>query len=501
MTDTVTGPAAPAPAGTADPDPVLAGPPGAPHLATGSFNDPYSARLTAFMSEGWGDLADVPAPSHPPAERLAARRDRLRAQLPARLPAVVPAGQAPRRTNDQFYPFRPSSDYVWLTGDQTPGGVLILDPDGAAGDILLVPPPSPRDGGEFYRDAAGGELWVGRRLTLEGRSAALGIACAPLAELPARLSALGTAIISRGFDPGAEQLAAGADPVLDLELTAAASELRLVKDPWEIAQLRAAIDATTRGFCDVAALIRGSAGLTERHVEGAFGARARTDGNGSGYHPIAACGPHATTLHWNRNDGPLRPGELLLLDAGVEVDSLYTADVTRTFPVSGQYTGLQRQVYEYVLAAQEAGFAELRPGADFKAFHRASARVLAQGLADLGVLPVSAAESLQPDSGLHRRWTLCAPGHMMGLDVHDCASAREALYLGGPLAAGQVLTVEPGLYFQANDETIPPELRGLGIRIEDDVLITDDGYELLSAALPRRPDDVQAWCADPGSPR
>ena len=500
-TDTDTGTATGTETGTVAETAERAGPPGAPHLRTGSFNDPYSPRLTAFMSGGWGDLADVPPPPAPPSEALAARRDRLRAQLPARLPAVVPAGLAPRRTNDQFYPFRPGSDYVWLTGDQTPGGVLILDPESADGDLLLAPPPSPRDGGEFYRDAAAGELWVGRRLTLERRSEALGIACAPLAELPGRLAGLGPAIVSRGFDAGAEQQAAAADPVLDLELAAVLAELRLVKDPWEIAQLRAAVDATTRGFCDVADLILRSADPTERHVEGAFAARARTDGNGSGYHPIAACGPHATTLHWNRNDGPLRAGELLLLDAGVETDALYTADVTRTFPVSGRYSGLQRQVYEYVLAAQEAGFAELRPGADFKAYHRASARVLAEGLADLGVLPVSAEESLQPDCGLHRRWTLCAPGHMMGLDVHDCASAREARYLGGPLAAGQVLTVEPGLYFQANDETIPPELRGLGVRIEDDVLITPGGYELLSAELPRQPDDVQAWCADPGSLR
>jgi Xaa-Pro aminopeptidase len=182
----------------------------------------------------------------------------------------------------------------------------------------------------------------------------------------------------------------------------------------------------------------------------------------------------------------------------VEMKALYTADVTRTFPVSGVFTGLQRQVYSYVLAAQEAAMAALRPGADFREYHRESARLLAEGLEDLGVLPVSAKESLDPDCGLHRRWTLCAPGHMMGLDVHDCASAREARYLGGPLAAGQVLTVEPGLYFQANDETLPPELRGMGIRIEDDVLITPDGYELISSALPRRLDEIEAWCADPG---
>jgi Xaa-Pro aminopeptidase len=491
MTDTV----------TPDAGPAEAGPAGAPHLATGSFSDPYSPRLTTSMSEGWGALADVPPPPAPTAARLAARRDLLRGQLPAPRPAVVPAGQAPRRTNDTFYPFRAGSDYAWLTGDQTPGGVLILDPGSAAGDTLYAPAPTPRDNGEFYQDAANGELWVGARLTLEGRSAALGITCRPLAELPAALAALGPALVLRGLDSAAEQQAAEPNLLGDLELAAVLSELRLVKDPWEIGQLRAAVDATTRGFCDVARLILGGGDLTERHVEGAFSGRARADGNGNGYHPIAASGAHATTLHWNRNDGPLAGGELLLLDAGVEMPSLYTADVTRTFPVSGRYTGLQRQVYEIVLAAQEAGFAELRPGADFKAYHRASARVLAEGLEELGVLPVTAAESLQPDCGLHRRWTLCAPGHMMGLDVHDCASAREARYLGGPLAAGQVLTVEPGLYFQANDETIPPELRGIGVRIEDDLLITPDGYELLSAALPRQPDEVQAWCADPGSLR
>jgi Xaa-Pro aminopeptidase len=493
MTDTVTeqaGPGQPDPAG-----------PGPDRLGTGSFNDPYPPRLTAFMGQGWGEAADLAGPPAPPAGRLAARRNLLRARLPARLPAVVPAGRAPRRTNDTLYAFRPSSDYAWLGGDQDPAGVLILDPESPAGDTLFALPPSGRDDGEFYQDAASGELWVGRRRSLDSRAAALGIACRPLAELPRLLAELGPALVSRGFDAEIEEQAAAADPELDRELAAILSELRLVKDPWEVAQLRAAVDATTRGFCDVARLMLGPGGLTERHVEGAFTARARADGNGNGYHPIAACGPHATTLHWNRNDGALRDGELLLLDAGVELPSLYTADVTRTFPVGGRYAGLQRQVYEYVLAAQEAGLAELRPGADFKAYHRASTRVLAEGLADLGVLPVSAAESLAPDCGLHRRWTLCAPGHMMGLDVHDCASAREARYLGGPLAAGQVLTVEPGLYFQADDELIPPELRGIGVRIEDDVLITDDGYELLSAALPRRPDEVQAWCADPGSPR
>ena len=483
----------------ADPGvPADDGLPGADLLGTGSFTDPVSPRLADFMSAGWGEQPEPSAALAPPAARLAARRDQLREHLPAPLPVVVPAGQPSRRTNDQFYAFRPSSDYVWLTGDQSPAGVLILDPASAAGDVLFVVPPSRRDNGEFWTDAANGELWVGRRHSLEERAEKLGITCRPLADLPERLGGLGEAIVSRDFDASIERLVTSAGPVLDAELNAVLSELRLVKDVWEIGQLRSAVDATTIGFCDVATLMLGLTGLTERHVEAAFTGRSRLEGNGVGYHPIAAAGAHATTLHWNRNDGPLGAGDLLLLDAGVETQSLYTADVTRTFPVSGRFSAMQRRVYGYVLAAQEAGLAALRPGADFREYHRACARALADALEDLGVLPVTAAESLQPDCGLHRRWTLCAPGHMMGLDVHDCAKAREARYLGGPLETGQVLTVEPGLYFQANDETIPPELRGLGIRIEDDVLITSDGYELLSSTLPREPDEIEAWCADPG---
>jgi Xaa-Pro aminopeptidase len=491
MTETVTRPAEPE--GSAGPIPE--------HLKPGDFNDPYSDRLTEFMTSGWGPQEQVPLPPAPPAGVLAARRDRLRSRLPEPLPVVVPAGQAPRRNDDQFYPFRPGSAYVWLTGDQTQGGVLLLDPGSASGDVLFLVPPSGRDDGEFYRDSKAGELWVGGRPSLEARAAALGITCKPLAELPAALAGAGRALVARGFDAEAERQVTAAAPELDAELTAVLSELRLVKDDWEIGQLRGAVDASITGFCDVAALLRGPggrAGLTERHVEGTFGTRARLAGNGNGYHSIAASGPHATILHWNRNDGPLRDGDLLLLDAGVELSSLYTADVTRTFPVSGRFSPLQRQVYEIVLAAQEAGLAELRPGADYKVFYPACARVLAEGLEALGVLPVSAAESLQPDCGLHRRWTLCAPGHMLGLDVHDCSMARESQYLGGPLAAGQVLTVEPGLYFQANDELLPPELRGIGVRIEDDVLITADGYELLSGSLPRDPDQIEAWCAAAG---
>jgi Xaa-Pro aminopeptidase len=284
----------------------------------------------------------------------------------------------------------------------------------------------------------------------------------------------------------------------DRELAAVLAELRLVKDEWEIGQLDTAVRHTITGFGDVvAALPRAAAHPRgERWVEGVFNQRARIEGNGTGYETIAAAGAHACVLHWIRNDGPLPEGGLLLLDAGVEVDSFYTADVTRTLPISGRFTDAQRKVYDLVYAAQEAGIAALRPGAKFRDFHNAAMRVIAEGLDDWGLLPGGAEASLDPESGLYRRYTLCGSGHMLGMDVHDCAKARSETYLDGVLEAGQVLTVEPGLYLQPDDLTLPEELRGIGIRIEDDLVITENGAINLSAALPRQPDDLETWMAE-----
>jgi Xaa-Pro aminopeptidase len=229
-------------------------------------------------------------------------------------------------------------------------------------------------------------------------------------------------------------------------------------------------------------------------IEGIFNLRARVEGNDVGYDTIAASGARATILHWTRNDGAVRRGELLLLDAGVECHNLYTADVTRTMPVSGAFSPAQRRIYELVLAAQEAGIAAVRPGASFTAPHEAAMGVLAQGLFELGILKVEPELALRRDRQLHRRYTLHGTSHMLGLDVHDCANARNDV-LRGVLTPGNVLTVEPGLYFQVNDLTVPEEYRGIGVRIEDDVLVTASGARNLSDALPRRADDVEAWMA------
>jgi Xaa-Pro aminopeptidase len=184
-----------------------------------------------------------------------------------------------------------------------------------------------------------------------------------------------------------------------------------------------------------------------------------------------------------------------LIDAGVELDSLYTADVTRTLPINGRFTDAQRKVYDAVLAAQQAGIAAAKPGAAFSEVHKAAITVIAEHLAEWGVLPVSAEESLGDDGGQHRRWMVHGTSHHLGIDVHDCAQARRENYREGTLAPGMVITVEPGIYFKSDDLLVPEELRGIGVRIEDDILITDGGNENLSAGLPRTADEVESWMA------
>jgi Xaa-Pro aminopeptidase len=235
--------------------------------------------------------------------------------------------------------------------------------------------------------------------------------------------------------------------------------------------------------------------VAERLLDGVFGLRARYDGNQVGYASIVGNGAHGAILHWTRNTGHTQPGDLLLMDMGVENRELYTADVTRTLPVSGQFTALQREVYDIVYASQQAGIDLIKPGVEYKDIHETCMRVLAGGLHDLGLLPVSVDEAMDAESRVFRRWTLHGFGHMLGLDVHDCAQAREETYWGGAIAENYVLTVEPGLYFQPEDELVPEELRGIGVRIEDDVHVTSSGAVVMSAGLPRHATEVESWLA------
>ncbi|MFI2453608.1 aminopeptidase P family protein [Streptomyces sp. NPDC019539] len=454
-----------------------------------------SDELAENMKSGWADteLHDL----EPIAQ--AAHTERRRAALSARFPGerlVIPAGNLRTRSNDTEYAFRASTEYAYLTGDQSHDGVLVLEPtaDGHEATVHLLPR-SDRENGEFWLDGQG-ELWVGRRHSLAEAGRLLGIAAEDVRELPQKLrEATGPVRVVRGHDAGVES--ALTDKVTaerDEELRVFLSEARLVKDEFEIAELQRACDATARGFEDVVKVLDRAEATSERYIEGTFFLRARVDGNDVGYGSICAAGPHATTLHWVRNDGAVRSGELLLLDAGVETTELYTADVTRTLPINGRFTELQRRIYDAVYEAQQAGIAAVKPGAPYRDFHDAAQRVLATRLVEWGLLGDLDVEKVL-ELGLQRRWTLHGTGHMLGMDVHDCAAARRETYVAGTLEPGMCLTVEPGLYFQADDLTVPEEYRGIGVRIEDDILVTEDGNRNLSAALPRQADEIEAWMA------
>jgi len=463
---------------------------------TQSHDPDFPERFVEFMRTGWRETSLDVRP-RPEAPNHARRREQLSAAFPGEA-LIIPSGREKVRANDTLHDFRPGSDHVWLTGEHDPDAVLVLHPSGGGHDATLyLRPRSPRDSDEFFTDRQYGELWIGRRHTLREKLTELGIETAHLNDLPAVLdgAAPGRTRVLRGLDPTVDAAVRPVGADRDAELASTLSELRLVKDEWEIAQLQDAVDATIRGFEDVARVLPPDRPVRERLLEGVFRLRARHDGNGNGYSSIVGSGAHAAILHWMHNTGHTVPGDLLLMDMGVEGEHLYTADVTRTVPVSGTFTPLQRQVYDLVHASQQAGLSVIKPGAAFDDVHQACMRVLAEGLADLGVLPVTVDEAMDREAILYRRWTLHGFGHMLGLDVHDCAAARKERYKEGTLDAGYVLTVEPGLYFQPEDELVPEELRGIGIRIEDDVLITPDGPRVLSAALPRTSAEVESWLA------
>ncbi len=444
----------------------------------------------AFMRTGWGER-ELDLPAHPVTEWARARRDRLTEQFPGER-LVIPSGAFKVRANDTDYRFRSETAHTHLSGNQTSDAVLVVE-DGES--VLYARPRSSRNTDEFFRDRQYGELWAGRRPSLKEISDSLGVQTRHIDDLPSRLNGSAKTRVLRGVDSSVDGQVSG-DAGRDNEFARVLSELRLVKDDWEIAELQGACDITTLGFEDSVREWDRVLDHGERWIEGTFFRRARAMGNDIGYDSIVGGGRHATTLHWIENSGPITPGDLVLLDMGAEASSLYTADVTRTLPVDGTFTSVQRDLYTLVLQAQQAGLDAVRPGVAFRAPHEAAMTVLAHGLEDLGLLPVPAEEALAPDSRVYARWTLHGTSHMLGMDVHDCAAADSGIYPGGELEEGMALTVEPGLYFQEDDLLVPEELRGIGIRIEDDVVVTADGVRNLSAALPREPGEIESWMAE-----
>jgi Xaa-Pro aminopeptidase len=465
-----------------------------------THDTPIADAMSEFMKVGWAPTPHSHVSEHPSNKYTKIRRKNLSKTYPG-IRLVFPAGSLKIRSNDTDYPFRAHSAFSWVTGitasDAIPDSVFVMEPnkDGHE-DLLFIHSRSSRDNDEFYKNTRYGEFWVGKQISLEDTQSKYGLTVRQVDLINQVFSKANKAILIRGVDKKIDQIfEENAD--VEKEFENFLSRIRMVKDAYEIDEMQIAVDATVRGFADMVRVFPAATSQArgERIIESAFYGRARLEGNEPGYSSIVAAGSHACVLHWIKNDGDVLPGDLVLIDAGVEVDSHYTADITRTFPVNGKFSEAQRRVYMIVYRAQQAGIAAVKPGAKFKDFHNACMAEIAKGASELGALPIPVEESLQPESGLHRRWQFHGSGHHLGIDVHDCAHARKEQYAETILEPGMILTVEPGFYIQADDTLFSEEYRGIGIRIEDNILVTESGCKILSSALPRHPDEVEVYMA------
>jgi Xaa-Pro aminopeptidase len=433
------------------------------------------------------------------------RRERVLDAMAARGGGVAIQHTAPERSRngDNEYPYRFNSHFFYLTGFTEPEAVLVLVARGADRRAIL-----------FCREKdEAREVWDGLRHGPAGAQQAFGFDAAyPVSELDEQLPRL-IADSSALFHPlGADeelerrvqrwlgsvraQARTGCRaPELSIDLHAIVDEMRLFKDTDEIATLARA--AQISAAAHVRAMRSCRPGWREYHLEAELLHEFRRQGAQSpAYNAVVAAGANACVLHYRAGDTELRAGELCLIDAGCEVDG-YASDVTRTFPIDGRFTAAQRDVYEIVLAAQQAAFAQVRPGYRWNEPHDAAVRVLTRGLVDLGLLSGTVDGAIE--SGAYRQFYMHRTGHWLGLDVHDVGDYRvpDGAALDGrtrpwrPLAPGMVLTVEPGLYLRPADN-VPEALRHIGIRIEDDVLVTADGHRVLSADAPTAVADVEA---------
>ncbi len=431
-------------------------------------------------------------------ERRAEVLRRMRELAPGPSVAVFPAMPVATRNSDVEHAYRAHSDVYWLTGFEEPEAVVVLSTEGDKPFTLFV---RPRDKEK--------EIWTGRRAGTEGASKAFGADQAFEAgkldeELPRLLGSARTLFYRVGGD----------DPEFDLRISRLlrtlrararagvnapvriedpgqiVHELRLRKEPREIDALHRAIELTRKGH--IACMKAGRPGTHEYDLHALLEREFRQKGGrGWGYYPIVAAGENATVLHYNDNRVEIRDGELVLIDAGAEYD-LYTADVTRTFPSSGRFSDPQRACYQLVLDAADASIAAVRPGETLDALHEKAVRVLTEGMVKLGLLQGDVDQLIKDNA--FRRYYMHRTSHWLGLDVHDAGSYS----IDGkprPLEPGMVFTIEPGLYVARDDDKAPEQLRGIGIRIEDDILVTSSGYENLTASIPRTVSSVEAACA------
>ncbi|WP_373046478.1 aminopeptidase P N-terminal domain-containing protein [Vulgatibacter sp.] len=426
-----------------------------------------------------------------------ARRNALAARMEAGAVAIFPAAPERLRNNDAHHAYRQDSDFHWLTGFDEPQSLLLIKATKEGHESVLF---------VRRRDPAR-EIWDGRRAGVEGAVRDFGMDAAhvidELDEVAPKLLESATSIVFRlGADEAWDRRVIGwlgklwqrarlgvTPPLAVVDPRPLLHDLRLRKDPAEIEAMRTAARIT--GEAHAAAMREARDGTREYElqatIEGIFRGRG---GSGPAYQTIVAAGENGTILHYRAGDEVLREGALCLIDAGAEYRS-YAADVTRTFPVGGRFSAVQQECYELVLASQEAAIAAVRPGSTIEAVHDAAVRVLTEGMVRLGLLDGDVDALIE--SGAYKRFYMHRTSHWLGMDVHDVG----LYHVGGtprPLEPGMVLTVEPGLYVQADDEAAPERLRGIGIRIEDDVLVTEAGHEILSAGTPKTVEEIRQAC-------
>jgi Xaa-Pro aminopeptidase len=426
--------------------------------------------------------------------RRAAFLDAMTAVAPSSV-AVLPAAPVFTRNNDVDHEYRQDSDFFYLTGFDEPESVLVLDAADRKATLFV----RPRD-----RDR---EVWDGPRAGVDGAKAFGADEAFVISELDEKLPnllqnkkriyyRLG---ISRRFDDRllgsidrvrARQRLGVTAPTEIVDPGAVLHEMRLRKSPVEIETMRTAARITREAH--ELAMRRTRPGMHEYEVEALLLDTFRRHGSERpAYGSIVGSGPNACVLHYRKNDRRIDPGELLLIDAGCEY-GYYASDVTRTFPVGRGFTREQQAIYELVLHAQEEGIAAALPGATLDEIHRLDVRIITKGLVGFGLLSGEVDKLIETEA--YKRFFMHRTSHWLGMDVHDVGAYFEA---GKPrrLEPGMVLTVEPGIYIAPDDETVPPEWRGIGVRIEDDVLVTMTAPEVLSAGIPKTVDEVRRACA------
>jgi len=417
--------------------------------------------------------------------------------------AVIPTATPKVSNHDNEYLFRPESDFWYLTGFDEPGAVLVLLPRGADRE-------QPHSVLFLREKKLAEEVWTGRRLGLEAAPQALGVDRALSIEsfwkeLPDLLEGYEHIVWRTGRDePGDRSMLATLEtlrnrprnlpprPAALLDPAPLLHELRLFKGPGELELMRRAAAISTEAH--VAAMAAAQPGMREHELDALLSYCFRRRGAGGEAYPnIVAAGKNACVLHYRASDAELRAGDLVLIDAGCEVDC-YASDITRTFPADGRFSAEQRALYDVVLAAQLEALAAVKPGATIVGVHEVALGVLVRGLLEHGLLEGTEEQVLESQS--FRRFYMHRTSHWLGLDVHDCGAYTYAGH-SRSLEPGMVLTIEPGLYVAPDDETVEPRWRGIGIRIEDDALVTVDGHEVLTPDVPKTADEVEQACARP----